>query len=84
MDCSPPGFSIHGNSPDKNAEVCCPALLQRIFSAQGSNPGLWQCRWILHCLSHQRSPLDYLTYFELVFPSQTVNSYFKNKEPEDP
>ena len=28
--------------------------------------------------------LDYLTYFELIFPSQTVNSYFTNKESEGP
>ena len=27
-----------------------------IFPNQGSNPGLWHCRQILYCLSHQRSP----------------------------
>ena len=31
MDCSPPGPSIHGNSPDKNPGVGCHALLQGIF-----------------------------------------------------
>ena len=27
-----------------------------IISTQGFNPGLQHCRWILHHLSHQRSP----------------------------
>ena len=28
MDCSPPGFSVHGDSPGKNIGVGCHALLQ--------------------------------------------------------
>ena len=28
MDCSPPGSSVRGDSPDKNTEVGCHALLQ--------------------------------------------------------
>ena len=32
------------------------ALLQGIFPAQGSNPGLPYCRWILYQLSLQGSP----------------------------
>ena len=28
MDCSPPGSSVHGDSPDKNTGVGCQALLQ--------------------------------------------------------
>jgi len=39
MDCSPPGTSIHGNSPGKNTGVGSHALLQGIFLTQGSNPG---------------------------------------------
>ena len=44
MDCSPPGSSVHGNSPGKNTGVGCHAFLQGIFPTQGSNPGLlaWQ------------------------------------------
>ena len=57
MDCSPPGSSVHGDSPGKNTGVGCHALLQGIFSAQGSNPGLPHCRWILYHLSHQGSPV---------------------------
>ena len=51
MDCCPPGSSVHGDSPGKNTEVGCPALLQGIFPTQGLNPGLPHCRWILYCLS---------------------------------
>ena len=37
MDCSPPGSSIHGDSPGKNTRVDCHALLQGIFPTQGLN-----------------------------------------------
>ena len=53
MDCSPPGSSVHGDSPGKNTRVGCHALLQGIFPTQESNPGLLHCRWILYHLSHQ-------------------------------
>ena len=56
MDCSPPGSSIHGDSPGKNTGVGCHALLQGIFPTQVSNPGFPHCRWILYHLSHQGSP----------------------------
>ena len=56
IDCSPPGSSVHGDSPGKNTAVGCLALLQGIFSIQGLNPDLPHCRWILYCLSHQGSP----------------------------
>ena len=56
MDCSPPGSSIHGNSPGKNTRVGCRALLQEIFPIQGLNPGLLHCKRILYRLSHQGSP----------------------------
>ena len=47
MDCSPPGSSVHGDSPGKNTEVGCHALLQGTFSTQGSNPGLLHCMPVL-------------------------------------
>ena len=34
MDCSPPGSSVHGNSPGKNTGVGCHFLLQGIFLTQ--------------------------------------------------
>ena len=62
MDCSPLGFSVHGDSPGKNTGVGCLALLQGIFSTQGSNRVLPHCRRILYCLSHQGSPQVYMDY----------------------
>ena len=37
MDYSPPGSSVHGDSPGKNIGVGCLALLLGIFPTQGSN-----------------------------------------------
>ena len=53
MDCSPPGSSVHGDSPGKNTGVGCPALLQGIFPTERLNPGLPHCGQILYGLSHQ-------------------------------
>ena len=36
MDCSPPGSSVHGDSPGESTGVSCHALLQGIFPTQGS------------------------------------------------
>ena len=49
MDCSPPGSSVHKDSPGKNTGMGCYALLQGVFPTQGSNP---HCRQILYWLSH--------------------------------
>ena len=64
MDCRPQGSSIHGDSPGKNTEMGCLALLLGIFPTQGSNPGLPHWRRILYCLSHQGSPriLEWVAY----------------------
>ena len=40
MDCSPPGSSVHRDSPGRNTGVGCLAFFQRIFPIQGSNLGL--------------------------------------------
>ena len=45
-DCSPPDSSVHGDSPGKKTGVGFHALLQGIFTTQGSNPGLLHCRQI--------------------------------------
>ena len=62
MDYSPPGFSVHGNSPGKNIGVGCHAFLQEIFPTQGFNPGLLHCKWVLYHLIHQGNPriLDWI------------------------
>ena len=40
MDCSPPGSSVHEDSPGKNTGVGCHTFVQWIFLTQGSNPHL--------------------------------------------
>ena len=76
MDCSLPGFSVHGDFPGKSTGVGCHALLQGIFTTQGSNPGLLHCRWILYCLSHQGSPriLEWVAY-----PFSRGSSWLRNQ-----
>ena len=51
MDFSPPGSSVHGDSPVKNTGVGCHSLLQGILPSQGSNPSL------LHLLHWQTGSL---------------------------
>ena len=52
---SPPGSSVHEDSPGKNTGVSCHFLFQRISPTQGLNPGLPHCGQILYRLSHQRA-----------------------------
>ena len=58
VDCSPPGSSVHGDSPGKNTGVSCHFLLQGIFLTQRLNPHLlhWQAESLPMC--HQVSPSD--------------------------
>ena len=53
MDCSPPGSSVHGDSPGRNTEVGSHSLLQGIFPTQRLVLGLLHCRQILYWLGHQ-------------------------------
>ena len=75
MDCSPPGSSVHGDSPGKNAGVGFHALLQGIFPTQGSNPGPPDC-----LLSEPpRKPQVLCTRYFLSFlprPQNGIGSYY--------
>ena len=66
MGCSPPGSSVHGDSPSKNTGVGCHALLQGILLTQGSNPGLPYCRQTLYWLSHLGSPMYVGSYTSII------------------
>ena len=55
--CDPTRLLCSWDSPGKNTGVASHSLLQGIFLTQGSNLGLLNCRWILHYVSHQGSPL---------------------------
>ena len=63
IDCSPPGSSVHGDSPGKNTGGSCHALLQGIFPTQGQNPGRLHYKQILYHLSHQGSPFSRQEYW---------------------
>ena len=60
----PHGLYSPWNSPDQNTGVGSHSLLQGIFPAQGSNPGLPHCGWILYQLSHEGTPkiLEWVAY----------------------
>ena len=68
MDCSLPGYCLHGIFQAKVVEWVTIPLLQGIFPTQGLNPSLpycrQNCRQILYHLSHQGSPriLEWVAY----------------------
>ena len=74
MDYSPPGSSVHGDSPGKNTGVGCHAFLQGIFPTQRSNTGLPHCRWILYHLSHKGSPPGSIYIYILCITSYLISS----------
>ena len=56
MDCSPPGFSVHGMPQTRRLEWVALSVSRGIFPTQGSNPCLLHCRQALYHLSYQGSP----------------------------
>ena len=71
-DCSPPGPSVPGILQARMLERVAIPFLQGLFRTQVWNPGLLQCRQILHHLSHQGSPM---VDFNLLFFSHIYFSY---------
>ena len=76
LDCSPPGSSVHGDSPGKNTGVDGHFLLQRIFPTKGLNSHLL-------CLLHFQAgslplvppgkPLTVLNkYIIIIWPTLTI------------
>ena len=62
MDSSPPGYSVHGDSPGKNTGLGCYACLPPgDLPNPGIDLGLPHCRQILYHLSHQRETQDLLS-----------------------
>ena len=59
MDCSPPGFSVHGIFPARNTEVGGHFLFQRIFPTQGLNLSLL-------CLLHWQAGSLPLTWYKII------------------
>ena len=79
MHCSPPGSSVHGDSPGKNTGVGCHALLQGIFPTQGSNPGLDSLPSEADSLLSEppgkpkNTGVDSLSLLQGIFPTQESN-----------
>ena len=55
IDCSLPGYSVHGIFQAIVLEWIAISFSRGIFPTQGSNPGLPHCRQMLYHLSHQGS-----------------------------
>ena len=68
INCSPPGSSVHGDSPG------CYAFLQGIFPTQGSNLGLLHCRQVLYRQNH--------VIYLLSFGSQPKHCFLWEHPPE--
>ena len=58
MDCSLPGFSIHGIFQARILEWVAISFLQEIFPTQGLNPGLLHYRQTLYHLSHHEPQIQ--------------------------
>ena len=56
MDCSSPGFSVHGICQARILEWVAIPFSRGIFPTQGSNMGLPYCMWILY------NPMDYTVH----------------------
>ena len=54
------------SSPGQNTGVGSLSLLQGIFPAQGSDPRLLYCRWVLYQLSHKGNPIVSQYGFNLI------------------
>ena len=79
LDCSPPGSSVHGDSPGKNTGVGCHALLQGIFPTQELNPGLPHCRWMDYLPSEppgkpMNTGVGSLSFLQGIFPTPKPES----------
>ena len=76
----PHGLYSPWDSPGQDTGVGSHSFLQGIFPAQGLNPGLPHCRWILYQLNHAGSPrtLEWVAYpFSTDLPNPGI-------EPESP
>ena len=73
INCSPPGSFFLWDFPRKNTEVGCHFLFQEIFSTQGLNLGVLQCRLTLYHLSHQGSH-GYISEVTNISPSNFDSS----------
>ena len=88
MDCSLPGWSVHGDSLGKNNGVGLHALLQGIFPTQGLNWSLLHFRQVLYHLSQGWTdnrdlfPVLFLQFILLPCANDILFSLFSIDETE--
>ena len=76
MDCSPPDSSVHGILQARILGVGCYSLLQGIFPASGSNPGLLHFGWTLPSEAPGK-PMYGSTMYDLYIAHFTHDSLFE-------
>ena len=93
MDCSPPGSSVHGDSPGHNTGLGCHALLHRIFPTQGSNQVSCIAGWFFLSAELPRKPQNWRHYLnpglsKLLYPwshncgFRKSNTLFMSRKPQ--
>ena len=84
MDCSPPGSSVHGDSPGKNTGVGCLFFILGIFPIQGPNLSLLRCRQILYHWAIREAPLHSksIPYLFKHFPVMGIQFRFQMFAPK--
>ena len=77
MNCSPPGSSVHGDSPGKNTGVGNCSLLQRIFATQVCEPRSPALQADSLPAEPQEKPkntgVGSLSLLQQIFPTQELN-----------
>ena len=90
MDCSLPGFSVHGIFGFSRQEYWSglPFPSPGIFPTQGSNPGVLHCRQTLYPLSHQGSPAsireaqEYWSEYPIPSPGDLPSPRIEPRSPQ--
>ena len=77
--CDPRNYTVHGILQAKILEWVAISFSKSSFPTQESNPGLPQCRQILHQLSYKGSPQHLLSLISFPFYKEKV---FFNISPE--
>ena len=84
IDSSPPGSSVHGDSPGKNTGVGCLFFILGIFPIQGPNLSLLRCRQILYHWAIREAPLHSksIPYLFKHFPVMGIQFRFQMFAPK--
>ena len=82
MDYSPPGSSVHGDSPGKNTGVAGHAHPQGIYQTLESNPGLLPRRLTLYHLSYCMREAHAISFGQLTSLSHQAHPWSPRQTPQ--